>query len=131
MFETRQVGDQPDAIAPDGSEVRFLCRSPGGSMAHFRLGPGGISRPIAHRTIDEIWYVVAGEGRMWRWLEGREEIVDLHPGVSISLPVGTKFQFRCDGAQSLDAVGVALPPWPGDDEAVAVDGPWVPTEKAP
>ena len=31
---------QRDAIAPDGSQVRLLVRLPGGSMAHFELGPG-------------------------------------------------------------------------------------------
>ena len=35
-----------DAIAPDGSQVRFLVRLPGGSMAHFELGPGEVSRPM-------------------------------------------------------------------------------------
>jgi hypothetical protein len=30
-----------DAIAPDGSLVRLLVRLPGGSMAHFELGPRG------------------------------------------------------------------------------------------
>jgi mannose-6-phosphate isomerase-like protein (cupin superfamily) len=46
--------------------------------------------------------------------------------VSISLPVGTKFQFRCDGVEPLRAVGVSMPPWPGDDEAYPVEGPWAP-----
>lgn len=124
MFEIKHLGGKPDTIAPDGSEVRVLCRTGGGSMAHFRLAPGGVSRAIAHRTIDEIWYIVAGNGRMWRSVDGQEDVADLRPGVSISLPVGTRFQFRCDGLVTLDAVGVAMPPWPGDDEAISVDGPW-------
>ena len=43
MFEFKQISDKPDAIAPDGSEVRLLCNTSGGSMAHFRLAPGGLS----------------------------------------------------------------------------------------
>ena len=93
-------------------------------MAHFRLMPGTVSRAVAHRTIDEFWYVLSGEGRMWRQLNGQEDQVHLRPGLSLSLPVGTHLQFRCDGSDPLNVVSVAAPSWPGDDEAFAVDGPW-------
>ena len=36
-FETAQLQDAPDAIAPDGSQVRVLLRLGGGSMGHFEL----------------------------------------------------------------------------------------------
>ena len=127
MFELKQISDEPDAIAPDGSEVRLLCNTAGGSMAHFRLAPGGVSKPIRHRTIDEVWYITAGTGRMWLSFDDADDVADLRPGISISLPLGTRFQFRCDGATPLEAVGVATPPWPGADEAIPVDGPWEPT----
>lgn len=127
MFEFKQINDEPDAIAPDGSEVRLLCNTSGGSMAHFRLAPGGVSKPIRHRTIDEVWYITAGEGRMWLSFDDADDVADLRPGISVSLPLGTRFQFRCDGATPLEAVGVATPPWPGTDEAIPVEGPWEPT----
>jgi mannose-6-phosphate isomerase-like protein (cupin superfamily) len=126
-FDTKMIGGAPDVIAPDGSDVRILCQMAGGSMAHFTLRPGVVSRAVAHRTIDEVWYVVAGSGRMWRRLGDDEAIVALAPGTSLTIPVGTRFQFRCDGPEALVAVGVAMPPWPGDDEARTVEGPWAPT----
>lgn len=126
-FETKRVPAAPDVLAPDGSEVRILTRVGRGSQAQFTLPPGAVSKAVAHRTVEEVWYVVSGRGRMWRELAGREEIVDLVAGVSISIPVGTKFQFRCDGSEPLVAVGTTMPPWPGADEAVFVDGPWKPT----
>jgi mannose-6-phosphate isomerase-like protein (cupin superfamily) len=126
-FATRQAADRPDVVAPDGSEVRILCQTARGSMAHFTLAPGAIAKAVAHRTIDEVWYVVAGRGRMWRRLDEREETVELRPGLSLSITCGTEFQFRADGAAPLAAVGVAMPPWPGDDEACVVAGPWQPT----
>ena len=46
-FETTQLPDAPDAIAPDGSQVRVLLRLGGGSMAHFELGAGRVSRAVA------------------------------------------------------------------------------------
>jgi mannose-6-phosphate isomerase-like protein (cupin superfamily) len=47
--------------------------------------------------------------------------------VSISLPTGTQFQFRCDGFEPLVVVGVTMPPWPGAEEAYAIEGPWAAT----
>ena len=126
-FQTRQASATPDAIAPDGSEVRILCGGTSGGMALFTLQPGAVARAVVHRTVDEIWYVIGGAGRIWRRLHAREEIVALLPGVSVSLPVGTSFQFRSDGADPLVVVGVTMPPWPGAEEAVPVAGAWTPT----
>jgi mannose-6-phosphate isomerase-like protein (cupin superfamily) len=46
------------------------------------------------------------------------------PGVSLSIPLGTRFQLRNDGHAPLAAVAVTMPPWPGEDEAELVDGAW-------
>ena len=126
-FETRRASAAPDAIAPDGSEVRVLCGLGRGGLALFTLPPGAVARPVAHRTLEELWYVVSGKGRIWRRLGSREEVADLLPGVSVSLPTGTHFQFRCDGADPLAVLGATMPPWPGAEEAYAVDGRWHPT----
>ncbi len=126
-FQTRQAAPAADAIAPDGSEVRLLCAGPRGSMALFTLPPGAIARAVVHRSVEELWYVVAGTGRIWRRQREREATVALHPGASVSLPAGTSFQFRSDGAEPLVIAGVTMPPWPGAGEAVPVTGIWEPT----
>ena len=123
-FATITLPQEPTVTAPDGSDVRVLASVRGGSMAHFQLAPGRCSAAVRHRTVEELWYVVSGEAEMWRSLSGHSEVVALRPGTSLSIPVGTSFQFRTVGAQPFAAVGVTLPPWPGPDEAVAVDGPW-------
>jgi mannose-6-phosphate isomerase-like protein (cupin superfamily) len=125
-FETKKIGAAPDAVAPDGSEVRLLGSLARGSMAAFRLRPGAVSRAVAHRTVEEIWCFTGGRGRVWRKLGDREEIVDVTPGVSITIPTGTHFQFRCDGDEPLEAVAVTMPPWPGAEEAFTVAGIWEP-----
>ena len=125
-FETKKIGAAPDAVAPDGSEVRLLGSLARGSMAAFRLRPGAVSRAVAHRTVEEIWCFTGGRGRVWRKLGDREEIVDVTPGVSITIPTGTHFQFRCDGDEPLEAVAVTMPPWPGAEEAFTVAGFWEP-----
>jgi mannose-6-phosphate isomerase-like protein (cupin superfamily) len=119
-----------DVLAPDGSDVRVLLALPGGSMAHFELAGGRTSRAMVHRTVDEIWYILRGRGEMWRRDAGRkgglgrEETVTLEPGVCLSIPVGTHFQFRSTGDGPLSAVAVTMPPWPGEGEAREVSGAW-------
>ena len=123
-FVTRRISASPDALAPDGSEVRILAAATRGSMAQFTLPPGAVSRAVAHRSVEEVWLFTGGRGRLWRKLGAREETIEVMPGVSIAIPVGASFQFRCDGDQPLTAVGVTMPPWPGDGEAYAVKGIW-------
>ena len=86
-----------------------------------------MSRAVAHKTIEEIWYFIRGNGRMWRRLGSSEKVVDVFPGVSINVPTGTQFQFRNDGDERLEAIGVTMPPCPGADEAFQVEGIWEPT----
>jgi len=123
-FDTLALPARPTVTAPDGSDVRVLLRLPGGSMAHFSLAPGRCSAAVRHRTVDELWYVLAGQARMWRSQGGQQSVVDLVAGTSLSFPLGTSFQFRSTGDVPFAAVGVTMPPWPGPDEAVLVDGPW-------
>jgi hypothetical protein len=49
-FVTRQRAEQPDVLAPDGSEVRILAATARGSMAQFTLPPGAVSKAVAHRS---------------------------------------------------------------------------------
>jgi len=128
-FITKILGSKHDAIAPDGSEVRLLPEMTRGGMAHFALDPRHVSNAVAHRTIEEIWYFIRGRGRMWRRGsgEGPGETVDVFPGASITVPTGIQFQFRNDGDEALEAIGVTMPPWPGPNEAFQIQGIWEPT----
>ena len=126
-FSTKRLPATPDAIAPDGSDVRILLGLDGGSMAHFELAAGETSIAVAHRTIEEIWYFLTGSGEMWRKQNHREEIVPVEPGVCATIPVGTHFQFRSLRGEPLAAIGITMPPWPGEDEAYEVEGKWTPS----
>jgi mannose-6-phosphate isomerase-like protein (cupin superfamily) len=127
MFSSRALPALADAVAPDGSDVRLLLGLKGGGLAHFELGARQISVPVRHRSVDEIWYFVAGRGEMSFRLGDTEEIAPVEPGVCVTIPVGTRFQFRSLGDEPLAAIGVTMPPWPGEGEAVLADGPWVAT----
>jgi mannose-6-phosphate isomerase-like protein (cupin superfamily) len=123
-FSTKRLPVYRDVVAPDESDVRILLHLQGGGMAHFELGPSATSRAVAHRTVEEIWYFLSGRGEMWRRQGAREEVVPVAAGVCLTIPLGTHFQFRSLGNEPLAAVAVTMPPWPGEDEAYEVAGPW-------
>jgi len=123
----------PDAIAPDGSEIRFLvppspaaverCPPPdraarSSSMVEVRLPAGERSRPVRHRTVEELWYVLAGSGELWRRAPDGEERSDpLEPGRTAVIPTGWAFSFSAGEGADLVFLCHTSPPWPGDEEA--------------
>ena len=124
-------------IAPDGSEVRLLLTDDHGatrcSVVEVSIGPGEASRPVRHRTVEEAWYVVEGEGEVWRCPPDRSvekaSPVRVSAGDALVIPTGWAFQFRALPEAGLRFICVTMPPWPGMDEAVEVaeGGPWPPT----
>jgi mannose-6-phosphate isomerase-like protein (cupin superfamily) len=124
LFETLRLPADRTVVAPDGSDVRVLLGLAAGGMAHFELAAGKTARAVTHRTVEEVWFVLAGRGEMWRRQGEREEVVALEPGVCLTIPLGTHFQFRAAADEALAVVAVTMPPWPGEGEAVAVTGPW-------
>ena len=60
----------PDVTAPDGSEIRLLVDGRQGafksSLVEVTLGPGRVTRPVRHRSVEEVWYVLEGAGMVWR-----------------------------------------------------------------
>jgi mannose-6-phosphate isomerase-like protein (cupin superfamily) len=126
-FATKRLPTSPDAVAPDGSEVRILLGLAAGGLAHFQLAPGQTSTAVVHRTVEEIWFFLSGRGEMWRQQDEVEEIVQVESGVCVTIPVGTRFQFRALEPEPLTAIGVTMPPWPGPQEAVTIPGTWPPT----
>jgi mannose-6-phosphate isomerase-like protein (cupin superfamily) len=126
-FSTKRLPVVRDAVAPDGSDVRILLGVKGGGMAHFELPPGQTSTVVTHRTVEEIWFFLSGRGEMWLKRGEQEELVPVEAGTCVTIPLGTHFQFCSFGHQALAAIGVTMPPWPGEDEAILVEGRWEPT----
>ncbi|MEV5378913.1 hypothetical protein B7P34_05395 [Streptosporangium nondiastaticum] len=125
-FGTSWIADAVEVTAPDGATVRPLCSLPGtASSAQFELGPQQVSKAVSHVSVEEIWFITAGTGEMWRRQRGREEITALEPGVCLTIPLGTAFQFRA-GSGGLRAAAVTIPPWPegNPDEARSEAGRW-------
>lgn len=123
-MQTRTFPSSPDGHSPAGAEIRFLIEGAAGGMIHSTVPPGQVNRATVHATVSEFWHVLAGEGQIWRRDAVAEETTRLHPGVTIDIPVGTAFQYRCTGADALEFLCVTMPPWPGAQEATFVAGPW-------
>ena len=97
-----------------------------GSMSHATVPPGQVNRATVHATVSEFWHVLSGEGQIWRRDGAGEETIVLEAGVSIDIPVGTAFQYRCTGVDPLRFLCITMPPWPGAKEATIIEGPWTP-----
>ena len=123
-YATRQLGQDYDVLAPDSSEIRLLVGTSRGSMAHGTLRPGQVSLAIVHRTVEEVWYVTAGQGQVWRKQGDHESVVDVAAGSALTIPVGAHFQFRTTGSTPLSFIMCTMPPWPGEQEAVRVPDHW-------
>lgn len=124
-FESKQIAQDYDILAPDGSEIRLLHSLSGVSVVHCRLPVGAVTVPVRHRTVEEVWFFLAGAGQVWRKQGEREQVLDVAPGQSLTIPLGTDFQFRNTGDVPLEFIIATTPPWPGEDEAVPLDrGHW-------
>lgn len=106
----------PDAIAPDGSEIRYLVTdAERASLVEVRLPAGATSRPVRHRSVEEIWFFLEGEGEVWHG----GEVQAVRPGSRVVIRRGTAFQFRA-GPGGLRFLCFTSPPWPGESEAETV-----------
>ena len=131
-MDTKKLPADCTVLAPDGSEIRELVAVKGASMVHCTLPSdihcalpiGTASMAVAHRTVEEVWYFIQGQGQVWRKNETAESVVEVEPGMSLSIETGTHFQFRNTGDEDLCFIIVTMPPWPGEQEAVRVDNYW-------
>ena len=114
----------PDTLAPDGSEIRFLLGDPEAatraSLVEVSLEAGQVTRPVWHRSVEELWYVLHGAGRVWRCPPDRDHSdvmpVEVGAGDALVIPTGWRFQFAA-GESGLTFLCFTTPPWPGEDEA--------------
>lgn len=121
----------PDYISPDGAEIRLVLRPEVEGVVHHSVceatfKPGQVSRAVRHRAVEESWYVLEGEGDVWRCPPGagpdRGGITHVVPGDALDIPPGFAFQVRAWTQGPLRLLCSTAPPWPGPDEAVPVEG---------
>ncbi len=132
LFEPKKLQVDYDYLAPDASEIRCLQtnkHSKNGDMAHCRLPIQSTSIAVKHRTVEEIWYFSNGKGEMWlKENNGVEHIFKVEKGMALTIPRGASFQFKnTSEIESLEVIITTMPPWPGPEEVVKVQGKWEPS----
>jgi len=100
-LQTSSLNSYLDYLAHDGSEIRLLTMMKGGGLCHCKLPPGKISSPVSPGRVEEIWYVLEGEGEVWRKNQVAEEIVKVSVETILTIPTSAEFQFRNTGSGSL------------------------------
>lgn len=119
------VKNKYDYLAPDGSEIYLLSNGTHGGLCQCILPVGkSASLPVSHKTVEEIWYFIEGEGEVWRRNLCKNKPVAVHAGTSVVIPPQIAFQFRNTGSESLKVIIATLPPWPGAHEVVSEVGFW-------
>ena len=124
-MKTISLPETYDYLAPDGAQIRLLLENHQGGVAHCVLEAGAVSKAVKHKTVSEFWYVLSGEGELWRKKDQEAVVVKLAAGVCIDIPQGAAFQYRAAAEQDLAFLCVTMPPWPGAEESVDVaEAPW-------
>lgn len=114
----------PDALAPDGAEIRVLLDKPQGaerlSLAEARVKPGERTACVSHKTVEEFWYILKGTGVFHRFTPdgSQEETAAVASGDALLIPTGYRFYVENTGEDDLTFLCVGTPPWPGPDEVI-------------
>jgi mannose-6-phosphate isomerase-like protein (cupin superfamily) len=108
-----------ELVAPDGSTIRPLVSdAQRASLVEVTLPAGRTSKPVWHRQVEEIWYFLEGEGRVWLQEPGTAgRSAEVRPGDRVVIPTGWRFQFSAGPGGPLRFLCYTSPPWPGDEEA--------------
>jgi mannose-6-phosphate isomerase-like protein (cupin superfamily) len=126
-MKTTILPKHPNAKSPAGADIRFLMDGEGGNMIHSTVPHHQINQATVHATVREFWYILEGQGELWRDNGSQSSVTKLVPGTAIDIPVGTSFQYRNITDGDLKFICIAMPPWPGESEATIIQGLWQPT----
>ncbi len=126
-MKTTILPEHPEAKSPAGADIRFIMDGKTGNMIHSTVPARQVNRATVHATVTEFWYVLEGQGEIWRDDGEESGITALVPGTAIDIPPGTRFQYRNVSEVDLKFICIAMPPWPGEAEATFIKGPWQPT----
>jgi len=110
------LADVEPFTTKDGSEIRELLASRNSvirhqSLAEARLPPGAATTPHFHPRTEEIYYIVAGTGRM----QIADELRDVGPGDAIAIPPNARHQITNTGSVVLQFLCCCAPGYEHED----------------
>ena len=112
----RNLDDVPAFATKDGSEIRELLAHRNScirqqSLAEARVAPGASTTPHYHPLTEEIYYILAGTGRMT--LDGESH--DVGPGDAIAIPPRAIHTITCTSAEELRFLCTCAPGYEHSD----------------
>lgn len=119
-MDVHNISDCQAFITADGSEIRELLAHRNScirqqSLAEARLPPGGSTTPHFHARTEEIYYILAGEGRM----RIGEEQRSVGPGDAIAIPPGAEHTITNTGTEVLKFLCCCAPGYEHTDTVLA------------
>ena len=120
-MEKVRLEQRESFVTADGSSIRELAGIPSGnssqqSVAEATVPPGGETVEHYHRTTEEIYLFVNGEGRM----RLGDEQADVRAGDTVVIPPGTKHKLWNAGSEPLVLLCCCAPPY-RDEDTVLLD----------
>jgi quercetin dioxygenase-like cupin family protein len=103
--------DVPTQPFPGGATYQTLIGDDAGSTPvriGIQVSPPGYSTPTHSHPYLEILTILEGTGEAW--VEGSDDLVALHPGMTLALPPDVPHWFRVTGDQPLKTYGVHASP---------------------
>jgi mannose-6-phosphate isomerase-like protein (cupin superfamily) len=115
-WKLKQLSKEPDAIAIDKAEIRWIFAAKEARVVHCTLPPKAVS--VATRLVEtaEIWYFVGGRGRVWFKEETAGEEKDVGPGTRLTIPAGVHFQYRNTASDPLTFLCVTMPSFQSNEQ---------------
>jgi mannose-6-phosphate isomerase-like protein (cupin superfamily) len=108
---TKALAAEYDYISPSGaSEIRLLPSFEQGELAHATALPDKPSNAATLTGIGELFYILSGNGELWRATGSLQHVVPLNPGRCVSLPPGIDYQYRAITA-AMTFVVLTVPRW--------------------
>jgi mannose-6-phosphate isomerase-like protein (cupin superfamily) len=115
-MDIRNLNDVPAFVTKDGSEIRELLAHRNScirrqSLAEARVVPGTSTAPHYHVQTEEIYYILAGTGRMS--IDGRSR--DVGPGDAIAIVPGAIHTITCTSETELRFLCTCAPGYEHSD----------------
>lgn len=123
-MDVQNIDRVPAFTTKDGSEIRELLAHRNSSICNQSLAEARL--PVAARTVahyhpktEEIYYILAGTGRM----QIGEDIRAVGPGDAIAIPPGSPHQITNIASQELRFLCCCAPAYEHDDTVLLDDWP--------
>jgi mannose-6-phosphate isomerase-like protein (cupin superfamily) len=127
-WKMKQLSTDPDDIATDGAEIRWVFEAEEASVVHCTLPPNAVSVAICLIGIHEIWYFIEGQGRIrFRQQEDKAKPKEreVSPGTCLTISAGTHLQYRNTTSDPLTFLCITMPPFQSNEaNSVEVEPLW-------